>query len=184
MTNAFTYLPPDVCGDVSLPAFPQGQDCTDYEQLISQVCGLIALPFGVDPASSWQSVSGWGSDVDNTDTTNQKAKYLVGIGSFLPLDSGQISLAGGRLQRNEQRTQRLILQVFNFDAGVKNFGRRLQRNQKNFSCFIETVDGRMIGGASGIKPFYVDADFEWAEQGVEKMTIKLDFAFLNLPPTS
>ena len=75
---------PDDCTDVNLlPAIPAVQDCTSYEQTLSQVSDLFLIPsaasdifsdFGTDDADNVTDT------IYNADDTNTYAKWLVGIG--------------------------------------------------------------------------------------------------------
>jgi hypothetical protein len=70
--------------DPSLDAFPVSQSCTTYDQLDSQIAGMIVLPDGAPKPTDWATIEGWAGVVDNTDQSLMKGRYLVGVGSFLP----------------------------------------------------------------------------------------------------
>lgn len=197
--NAFTFLPADLCGDLDLPDFPASQDCTSYPQLNSEVCGIIVRPEGASAPVTWYSLSEWYDEgkIDNTDPA--KAHYIMGIGSFLPTQSVVASLAGGRVEETRERTQRLILNVLNMDAGHIQFGRDLQRNNKNFTFYVVTIGGTYQGtsnpvtnnriisnswaGVTGMKPSFVDCLFSFneGENSKESMSVIIDTEFLEFP---
>lgn len=191
MQSPFTYLPTDVCGDLELPDIPLIQDCASYSQLRSEVCGLIIRPSGSSYPVTWYNLSEWTdeSKIDNADPT--KAHYIAGRGSFLPLEKTTVSLAGGRVEENRERTQRVVFNVLNMDAGHIEFGRKLQANKKDFTFNVVTIGGtygaltenRVIGGYLGMQPVFVDAVFAFNEgaNSRESMQIILDVEFFDFP---
>jgi hypothetical protein len=184
MGDQFLTLPPDICGDSGLPAFPQNPDCTGYDQLFAEVSGIVVLPDGVDPAEDWGTVEDWGAVIDNSDAGSDKAKYLVGIGSLTELDSAQISLAGGREIRNNIHSYQLNLNVLNMDGGHILFAKKCQRNKRNFRVFIETLGGRMIGGPYGLKPYYVNAILPFQQGQKEQIQFRMNFSWAAFPNMS
>lgn len=184
--NPFTILPDTLCGATDLPALAQCQDTTTYLQLRSQVSGLLILPVGATPPDDWELESDWAGVVDNSDTTNANAKYLVGIGSFLQNGIVEVNLSGGRLIENRERFYRLTFRVLNMNDGHINFGRKLQKNVRDFDLWILTLGDRMIGGPAGMRPYYVNADFVFNEgnNDREQMLIVMDFAFEQFPAST
>jgi len=181
--NPFTILPDTLCGATDLPALAQCQDTTTYVQLRSQVSGLLILPVGATPPDDWELESDWSDVVGNSDTTNTKAKYLVVRGSFLPNGITEVNLAGGRLVENRERFYRLSSIVLNINDGHANFGRKLQKNIRDFDVWLLTVGDRMIGGEKGMRPYYVNADFIYNEgnNDREQMLVVMDFVFEQFP---
>lgn len=181
--NPFTVLPITLCDATDLPAFAQCQDTTTYLQYRSQVGGLLILPVGATPPDDWENESDWSGVVDNSDTTNTNAKYLVGRGSFLPNSQTDINLSGGRLLEVRERFYRLVFTVLNMNDGHADFGRKLQKNVRNFDVWIQTIGDRIIGGSTGMRPIFVNADFYFneGEADREQMIIVMDFAFGQFP---
>jgi len=186
MISPFTYLPTDVCGDLELPDFPLIQDCVSYPQLRSEVCGIIVRPTGALAPIAWYNFSEWEdeSKIDNTDPA--VSHYIVGKGSFLQSEKSTVSLAGGRLEENRERTQRLTLNVPNMDNGHTEFGRKLQANKKDFTFYVVTIGGtynRVIGGYAGMQPVFTDAIFNFNEGAGsrESMQIIIDVEFFDFP---
>ncbi len=181
--NPFTILPDTLCDAFDIPALAQCQDTTTYLQLRSQVGGLLILPVGATPPDDWELQSDWASVVDNSATDNSKAKYLVGRGSFLPNGIVDINLAGGRLIENRERFYRLTFVVLNMNDGHTGFGKKLQKNIRNFDVWILTIGDRMIGGEKGLRPYYVNADFVFNEgnDDREQMIVTMDFVFEQFP---
>lgn len=181
--NPFTILPDTLCDAFDLPALAQCQDTTTYLQLRSQVSGLLILPVGATPPDDWELESDWSGVVDNSVTDNTKAKYLVGRGSFLQNELNEISLSGGRYVANRERFYRLSFVVLNMNDGHADFGRKLQKNVRNFDVWLLTLGDRMIGGELGMRPWYVNADFVFNGENNdrEQLFITMDFVFEQFP---
>lgn len=184
--NPFTVLPITVCDDVALPAFAQCQDTTSYTRLRSQVSGLFIVPDDATPPADWESSVDWSNAVDNTVTDDTKAKYLIGRGSFLPASQVEVNLSGGRLIEVRERTYRLSFACLNVNDGHADFGRKLQNNVRKFSVWLKTLGDRIIGGETGMRPVFVNADFPFSEgnEDREVMAIIMDFPMLNFPAMS
>ena len=181
--NPFTVLPITLCDASDLPQFAQCQSGTSYAQLRSQVGGLLILPVGATGPDDWQMEADWADVVDNSNTDNTKAKYIVGRGSFLPNGLTEINLSGGRLLENRERFYRLTFNVLNLNDGHADFGRKLQKNVRDFDVWIQTIGDRIIGGSTGMRPIYVNAEFPFTEgqNDREVMTVTMDFTFEQFP---
>ncbi len=181
-TNPFTYLPVNMCGDPELPEFPVIQDCVSYSQYRSEICGILIRPFSaLTPPVLWRQFSAWSSRIDNADPA--ETHYIVGRGGFLQSSAETVSLADGRLVENRERVQRLSFSVLNMNEGHADFGRSLQSNYKGFYFWLHTVDNRVMGGSSGMRPIFVDAEFPFApgKDSRETMNITIDTEFINAP---
>lgn len=183
LLNPFTTLPVTQCGNVDIPALPVCQDGIAYRQKRSQIGGLILLPIGADRPSDWTDAASWLEIIDNTDTTNTAAKYLVGRGSFALSQQVELNLASGRYVANRERAYRLAFNVANMNDAHTEFGRKLQNNIRAFDFWVQTIDDRIIGGEFGMRPFFVNADFPFAEgnNDRENMAVTLDTWMLNIP---
>lgn len=184
--NPFTYLPDDLCAALDLPDFPADQDCTLYEQLQSEVSGLIIRPYGSLSPITWYRLQEWYDEgkIDNTDPA--VAHFIPGIGSFLPNTAQTVSLANGRVEENREVSYRLLLDVKNLDGGHIAFGRSLMLNKKDFTFNIVTIGGtyeRVIGGSYGLNPTYVNAVFPFnsGPESRETMQLTIDTEFLQFP---
>jgi len=88
IVNSFTTCPSDCDDDNLLPAIPEIQDCANYEQVRSQVHSLWIMPQvggtpSADPFTNFATTpTVTAGAVDNTETDNTKAKYLVGEGGI------------------------------------------------------------------------------------------------------
>lgn len=179
--SPFTYIPDDVCDGFPLPAFPVLQDCVSYSQLHSEVSGLVIFPFGAVKPFDWTSWTGWEANIDNEDDT--KAHHVAGIGSFLPVEKSTVSLAGGRVVENRERGSRLSFSVLNMNHFHTVFARQCQRNKRDFVFWIRTASNRVIGGISGMRPIFTDADFLFnsGPDARESFTITIETEFLEFP---
>jgi hypothetical protein len=181
--NAYTYLPPDVCGDTDFPVFPFIQDCTSYDQEVAEICGIIFVPLldGLIPTGNdWKTFSEWSVSIINNNETSPH--YIVGVGSFLPTEKTLTTLAGGRVEENRERRYRLSFSVFNMYSGHVNWARKLQVNNREFVFFLHTIGDRVIGGPYGMMPSYSDAEIPFNLGGVkENLQITIDTDFLSFP---
>lgn len=182
--NPFTVLPPGLCDDMPLPDFSTEQDCTTYDQELSEVCGLIVVPDGASIPTNWQSFPDWNTVLlpKIVNTNPAKAHYLVGIGSFLPTEKTTLILAGGRVEENREHRYRLNLSVKNMHDGHAEFARSLMANKKDFTFFLHTMGDRVIGGPEGMNPVFVDAEFPFGSgESTEQITIIIDTEFIAFP---
>lgn len=181
--NPFTVLPENVCEENSMPALDECQDGTSYPQRLSQVCALILLPVGAEKPSDWTTIEGWEGIIDNSDTTGTKGRYLVGIGSFLPESQVVVNLAESRKTEVRDRGYRARHRVLNMSAAHRSLGRKIELGYKDFDVWLETVGGRVIGGAEGMRPVFVDANFPFdgGNGSREVLELAFDFFFLQFP---
>lgn len=166
MLNLTSITCPDDCGDVNtLPALiAAAQDCTAYEQTLSQVCDLYILPSDTgDIFDDWattptNATPGAGVGVDNTNADNTKAKWLVGIGGVA--DPEETVTEYPKLQRKvTERLYTLTFTVFNLVAAQYNFLRQLQCGDTSFTFYYADLGGWVYGIAGGLAPLSVDVDF-------------------------
>lgn len=179
----FTRLPLDICDSMPLPDFPAIQDCNAYTQLRSEIGGIIIRPLtALSAPTQWYNFSQWESTRINNEDPDA-AHYITGRGSFLQSEKETVVLAGGRIEENRERTQRLVFQVTNLSDGHTEFGRKLQSNKRNFFFWLHTVDNRVIGGASGMVPVLTDTEFVLAQgrDSRQTMNIIIDTEFLWFP---
>lgn len=181
--NPFTALPSTLCESWNFPAIATCQDGTTYVQRRSEVYGLLILPTGATPPGSWENIADWVNTVDNTETDDSKAKYMVGIGSFVPDNTVEVSLSGGRFVENRERTYRLNMAVLNIDDGHSALCRKWQMNSRRFTFWLITNGDRLVGGTNGIRPLRVNADFVLAsgDNAREVWNITFLTTFLQYP---
>lgn len=141
------------------------------------------LPVGADRPGSWENIEDWENVIDNTSVDETKGKYIVGIGSFTPDALVEVSLSGGRVIENRERTYRLSLAVLNVDDGHNNLFRKLQTNARRFDFWLLTVGDRLVGGTKGMRPVRANADFVLAagENSREVWNITLLTTFFQYP---
>ncbi len=186
-TFDLSRLPIDVCGSLALPDLPVLQDCVSYRQEHSEIGGLIIRPVGSLIPITYYNMSSWSPYIDNKDP--EAAHYIVGRGSFLPTEKEVMTLAGGRVEGNRERTQRLSFQVSNLNLGHRTFARQLQANKKDFTFWLQKAGGvasgsnTVIGFGSGMIPVYVDADilFNQGRDSREILSITIDTEFSWFP---
>lgn len=181
--NPFTYLPSTLCDAWNLPAITTCQDGTTYNQRRSEISAILMLPIGATPPGSWDNLADWVNTIDNAETDDTKGKYLVGIGSFQLENQVEVSLSGGRMVENRERTYRLAMNVLNIDDGHNNLCRKLQTNARRFNFWLLTVGDRLVGGTKGMRPVRVNADFILAsgDQSREVWQINITTTFLQYP---
>ena len=181
--NPFTVLPSTLCEGWNFPAIATCQDGTTYRQRRSEIYGLLILPTGATPPGSWENIADWVSTIDNEETDDSKGKYMVGIGSFLPDSLVEVSLSGGRFVENRERTYRLNMAVLNIDDGHSALCRKWQTNSRRFSFWLLTNGDRLIGGAEGMRPLRVNADFVLSSgrEAREVWNITFTTSFLEYP---
>lgn len=185
--NAFAYIPASVCDTLALPTLPICQRGTAYGRLPTQVRGLIfAQPDGNRP-SDWTSADGWADVVKNDSAAAQYGRYVVGIGSFLPLETVRASLAGGRHELTRERVYQVRFRMLNTqESGHLSLMRQIENNFRYYDIWIETVGNRIIGGSNGLRPIFADVSFPFAENadGREYVELTFNFTFYQFPDTA
>lgn len=143
------------CTDTLLPAVVEDQDCILIPRL-SQVVGLLILPAGVPGPASWVSQTDMEGLVDNTDTVNAAAKFLIGKGSIE--DPAPLVVNLGKKDRViARRTYAMEFQLSVAASQHYALVQTLQRNYRQFRFWFGTLGGRVFGGQRGIKPEFIDA---------------------------
>lgn len=152
--NSFLDCPTDC--DLTLGPVEVYQDCIAYKQRLSQLCGLIILPDEADLPADWTDAQQWALVLDNSITGNEKGRYLAGEGEVDEPEADETNYP--------KREIRITKRLYTLDFTVKNlsdiqyeFLRQLQCGWKGFRFWYETLGGRLLGGAGGITPFFVDA---------------------------
>ena len=157
--NAFLTCP-DCDDNFSLGVIDVDQDCTLYDQKFSQVCGIVFLPDTVALPSDWTDVDSWAEVLDNS-VAGTKGKYLVGEGE-IDAPNEERSDYPKRRQRVTSRLYTLDMTVKNLNATQYEFLRQMQCGYTGFRFWIETVGGRLFGGANGIDPDLVTVAFVYS----------------------
>lgn len=140
-------------------AVPEDQNCVEIPNL-SQVCDLYIWPNGATDAFDYTGgdpvlVAG---AIDNTDTTNTKTKWLVGIGGVAEPQTVEFNGPKGSL-KIIKRIYTLDFQVNVRDTNQRNLLRQLQCNPNNFKFRYGTLGGQLFGGSTAITPSFSDAIF-------------------------
>lgn len=163
------------CGMVTLPELPTSFG-GGLSPLLSQVCGLLILPKGAPPPSSWVSADAVEAVIDNTVTDNSAGKWLVGRGGIDKPEEVVLNL-GRRSQQVATRLYTLTYEVNIRCDGVYNFLTTLQNNYRAFNFWMNTRGGRLFGGSGGIVPHRATGWAEYSEEAdeVERGFIELQW---------
>ena len=160
INNFLTGCPADCDDVVLLPAIPEEQGCTSYDQELSQVCDLYIIPDGAaDIFADWATTPTYVADsIDNTDTTNAKAKHIVGIGG-VPEPTVQ-ELEYPKLKTKvDEGLYLLEYRVLQMSGGQYDFLRKLQCGSTAFTFYYGDLADFVYGKAGGIVPASVRVVF-------------------------
>lgn len=155
--NSFLSCP-NCDDDLNLGPVEVVQDCTAYDQVFSQVCGVILLPNSADLPADWTDPAEWALAIDNSITGTAKGRYLIGEGEIDEPDE-DIDDYPYRQRRVSNRLYTVELTIKNLSLIQYDFLRQLQCGWVRFRFWIETVGGRLFGGETGIKPLLVGVSF-------------------------
>lgn len=154
--------------------------CTSQPEAVkpkfSQVTGLILLPNGAVGPASWATQADMEGVVDNTDTANTKAKYIVGRGGVEEREEIIANL--GRNTRHKAGARyRLEYEVSIQNNGQWALAQKLQGNYRAFRFWYLTQSGRVFGGQNGIMPDFATATMPLGSghEDVEKAVFYLDW---------
>ena len=159
---------PDDCDEgVVYPPLAENQNCigsTAFQKL-SQVCDLWIRPNQVTTAPATFTTGDMGAyltaNVDNTDTTNTKIKWLVGKGGVPTPEKTELPLPKGQT-RTLKRTYTLSFEVFGIDKQKYKFLQTLQCGDTGFDFAYAILGGDLFGDEDTsphfITPTSVDAD--------------------------
>lgn len=172
MLNITGITCPDDCTDVSLlPAIVNEQDCTGYTQTLSQVCDLYIIPSAAsDIFSDWddpEAIASVNDTVDNTQSDNSTAHWLVGIGGVAEAEETVTEYP--KLQRKvTERLYTLTFRVLNLVQAQYELIRMLQCGDTSFKFYYADLGGYVYGVLGGISPNSVDADFPHGAGNTDK----------------
>ena len=170
---------PDDCTDVNLlPAITAEQDCTGYEQGLSQVCDLYILPSGAgDIFDAWEDpLVATADSVDNTSTNNTLAHWFVGEGGVA--DPEEIIDEYPKLKRKiSERLYTLTFRVKNLVQAQYDALRQFQCGDTSFTFYYGDLAGYVYGIRGGIPPESVDVDFPHGGGNTDKNVAILTITF-------
>jgi len=183
--NTFYTCPAD-CGDVLLfPAIDAGQDCTSYDQTLSQVSDLFLVPTGADDIfAAWATTPTYVADsIDNTLGDNTKAIHLVGEGS-IPASEKTIDEYPKGKKKTTNRLYTLTFNIKNLSPANYAFLQAVQCGSTGFTFYYADRGGWVYGVVGGILPEFIDADLPKGEATTDKNigTITLQFSSLTGDP--
>jgi hypothetical protein len=165
--NSFTTCPADCDDDNLLPAIPAIQDCPSYAQDRSQVHTLYLMPqvAGVsspDPFTNFATTpTVTALALDNTGTTNVKAKFLVGEGGIA--EPTETILEYPMLQEKvTERQYQLVFTVKNLVQAQYDFLLQMQCGNTDITFYYASgMDANqwVYGKQGGIVPKKVTVSF-------------------------
>lgn len=154
--------PSDCATDNVWPAIPVEQDCTSYDQTLSQIYEVVIVP---DEAGDiWDD---WTGDypnpvftigsIDNTVTDNTKAHRFVGIGGMEePTES--ILQYPGLQERVEEETYTLRFRILNMSNANNDHLDKLECGALNYKVFFTDLGGYVYGFEGGVAPKKVSVE--------------------------
>lgn len=160
INNFLTGCPEDCDDVVTLPAIPEEQDCTSYDQELSQVSDLIIRPEGApDVFASWATTPTYVADsIDNTVTDNSKSKHVVGIGGVAEPTNETLQYPKLR-EKDGEGTYILEMRFLQLTGGQYDFFRKMQCGWTGFTFYYAGLDNYVYGKSGGIQPSKVKVVF-------------------------
>jgi len=165
--NSFTTCPEDCDDNNLLPAIPVIQDCADYEQVRSQIHTLYLMPqvggtSSADPFTNFATTpTATASAINNANTDNTKAKFLVGEGGIA--EPGEVVLDYPMLQTKvTERDYSLLFTVKNLVQAQYDFLLQLQCGNIDITLYYASGMGTtqwVYGKQGGIVPTKVSVTF-------------------------
>ena len=165
--NSFTACPADCATDNLLPAVLVIQDCADYEQVKSQVHTLYIMPqvggvASADPYTNFATTpTATANAIDNTNTTNTKAKFLVGEGGVA--ESTEVVLEYPMLtEKVVERDYQLVFNIKNLVQAQYDFLLQVQCGNIDLTFYYASgmeANQWVYGKQGGIVPRKVTVSF-------------------------
>lgn len=149
--------PTDCATDNVWPAIPVDQDCTSYEQTLSQIYELVIVPEEADDIWDGTWTSGYPeptfllNSIDNTTTDNSTAKIVVGTGGMDEPEEHLLQYPGLQ-ERVEEETYTLRHRVPNMSDAMYDFFDKLECGSLNYKVFFTDLAGFVYGFDGGIAP--------------------------------
>lgn len=180
--NIFTICPDECYTNVVYPAIEIDQLCTDFQVFESQVNTLLFRPDNADSPTDWSIKRDWLQVIDNADTSNQKVKLIKGEGGVL-VPTKTISQIGVNHQFVAARLYTLTYRTKNLSDLMYAFLQKVQFSETKFTFNYMNIGGHIFGGEDGIRPWFTDVDFVYADSRdtVEEATITFRW-FANSEP--
>lgn len=168
--NSFLNCDTSCDATVTLPIIPALQLCTAYPRRYSQIMGIVLQPIaGNVPFDCSAADCEAGTppmvvtdEVDNTDLTGTKSKYIAGEGGIAVPDKVTDEYPG-RQTRNSFRTFTLVLNVYNLECEMYELLRALQCGNTAFKLWYYSLGGWLYGCDDGISISSIDVDFPHSE---------------------
>jgi hypothetical protein len=158
--NSLITCPADCDDDLLLPAIPENQDCTSYDQTLSQLSDLFIIPDGAaDIWATWSTTPTYVADsVDNTVADNSAAHWLVGRGELPAPEKTTVEYPKLK-SKTTKRIYTITYTVLNLSATQYEWLRKMQCGWTGFTFYYADLGDWVYGKAGGLSPSFVDVDF-------------------------
>lgn len=166
------FLPAD-CKQVTLPAIAADQN-VQLPPKLSEICGILAIPLGAAPPTSWVSKAAIEATADNTVTDNSMAKWIIGRGE-IPQPEDVIVELGKRERRIATRAYAIEFEVNVRCDPELAFVHTFQRQYRSFRFWLATRGGRFLGGSRGIHPDFVTAWSPYLRDDLERAFLRFEW---------
>lgn len=179
MFNRFFDCAED-CDDAIIPVLKSDPDCEVFDLFGSQIKSIVFVPISLI-VTDWTSPTVWENIVDNTDTTNLKARKLDVVGNLGTPEKIKTGLP--KSERVWKRKHTVQANTNNLTGANYDFLRSLQCSDIDYNFWFETVGGHFFGGTSGIVPELTECDLplEGGSDEVEYASIAIDFYASTAP---
>lgn len=183
--NSFTTCPADCDDDNLLPAIAAIQDCPSYEQVKSQVHTLYLMPqvagvSSADPFTNFATTpTATASAIDNTATSNLKAKFLVGDGGVAEPAETVLDYPMNQ-EKVIERLYSLVFNIRNLSQAQYDFLLQVQCGNTDIPFYYASGMGTtqwVYGKQGGIAPKKVTVTFPKGAGKDDRdfATIKIDW---------
>lgn len=154
-TNSFCSCT-DCDSVLVLPPVEANQDCFEVAQ--SEVCGLLMFNDSASLPDDWTVKEDWEAVINNSDTQGGYGRYITGIGSIEAPERQQATAGKGFLY-TVNTVYSVSFKINNLSDLHYAFLKQLQCSPRNYTFFVETVYGHILGSSVGIRPYFTTVDF-------------------------
>ncbi len=178
--NDFGIVCPACDNPNILPVLPDGE-CQD-PPVQSEICSLYFG--GTELPTDWTTPAGWTGVIDNTDTSGEKTKCLVGRGS--KSEPEETNVEGAKNQDfTIEETTTIEFEVLNpHNQEVFAFLQQLKCNKYRGRIWFETLGCCLVGGERGIPVSSVKVSFpyESGRESYKKAIVRVTYKCTQEPP--
>lgn len=183
-TNTFFTCDPDCAAELTLPAHDVNQDCTNYDQPLSQVSDLFLIPKGApDIFAAFATTPTYvANSIDNANTDGTKAHWFVGEGSIPVPEKQTLQYPKGKEKQGE-RTYTLNFTIKNMSDAQYKACQAIQCGNTNFTFYYADLADYVYGKQGGIVPLSIDCDMpsEGNRDSRKQATIIIKFRAMGDP---